>query len=278
MSGTEGGYYPGRFNNKVAVITGAAQGIGYAVAERMGKEGASIVIADAAAGPAGEAVEELKALGVKAVAAVADLATSTGAEAAMGCAKEHFGGMDILVNNVGGTIWAKPFWHYKAEEIEAEINRSLWPTLWSCHSALKYLRESESPVIVNIGSNAADGGVYRIPYAACKGAVISLTKSLAVELAPLNVRVNCVSPGGTVAPERKTPRESRPYSEQEIQWWMQLAKLVQTEELLENRATVEQQAAVILFLASDEAGHVTGEVIETGRRGIRVGEVLGFIP
>lgn len=271
-------FIPGRFSGKVAVVTGAAQGIGYEVAKRLGQEGASIVVADAAKSPAEEAVEKFTALGITAVGAVVDLTTAKGAEAAMECAQDTFGGLDVLVNNVGGTIWAKPFWYYTEEEIRAEVDRSLWPTLWCCHAAVSHLRKRDGAAIVNIGSNAATGGVYRIPYAACKGAVISLTQSLAIELACLNIRVNCVSPGGTEAPPRKTPRENRPFSDQEIEWWKQLVKLIQDEELITGLATAEEQAAVVSFLASSEAGHITGEVIETGRRGIRVADVLGFVP
>jgi dihydroxycyclohexadiene carboxylate dehydrogenase len=87
-----------------------------------------------------------------------------------------------------------------------------------------------------------------------------------------------MSPGGTAAPERKTPRESRPFTEQELGWWGEFVKLVGTEELIAERASAEDQAAVIAFLASDEAGHITGEIVETGRRGIRIAEVLGYVP
>ena len=271
-------FFPGRFSGKVAVVTGAAQGIGYETAMRLGREGASIVVADLAKGPAEEAVNAFQTLGIKAVAAIGDLSTAVGAEAAMNCAREIFGGLHVLVNNVGGTIWAKPFWHYSADEIRAEIDRTLWPTLWCSHAAIARMRESGGGAIVNIGSNAAADGIYRIPYSACKGAVVSLTKSLAVELAPLNIRVNCVSPGGTAAPPRKTPRESRPLNEQELWWWKQFAQIVGKEELIAGYATAEEQAAAIAFLASDEAKHITGEVLETGRRGPRIAEILGFIP
>lgn len=271
-------FFPGRFAGKVAVVTGGAQGIGYETAKRLGQEGARVVIADVAAGPAEEAVAALQELGVEAAAATGDLSTPEGAKAAMALAAERFGGLDVLVNNVGGTIWAKPFWHYTEDEIRAEVDRSFWPIMWCSHAAIEHLRKSGSGAIVNIGSNAADGGVYRIPYSACKGAVAALTRCLAVELAPLGIRVNCVSPGGTAAPERKTPRENRPFEAQEIEWWGQFAKLAQNEELIARRASVADQAAVISFLASDEAGHVTGEIVETGRRGIRIDEVLGFIP
>jgi dihydroxycyclohexadiene carboxylate dehydrogenase len=271
-------YFPGRFSGKVAVVTGAAQGIGFETAKRLGREGASIVVADAAEAPAWDAVQCLAKMGVAAAAAVVDLSSAEGARAAMEHARGTFGGLHVLVNNVGGTIWAKPFWYYTDSEIRAEIDRSFWPTLWCCHAAIEPMRQSGGGVIVNIGSNAATDGVYRIPYSACKGAVVSLTKSLAVELADFNIRVNCVSPGGTLASERKTPRESRPYDEREIAWWQQFFKLVGNEELIAERATAEEQAAVIAFLASSEARHITGEVVETGRRGTRISEILGFVP
>ena len=273
-----GACFPGRFSGKVAVVTGAAQGIGFETAKRLGMEGASIVVADAAEGPAHEAVKTFEEMGIAAVAAVGDLSSAQGAEAAMACAQRAFGGLHVLINNVGGTIWAKPFWHYSEAEVRAEIERSFWPTLWCCHAAIEPLRQSGGGAIVNIGSNAATDGIYRVPYSACKGAIVSLTKSLAVEVAGMNIRVNCVSPGGTLAPERKTPRESRPFDARELEWWKQFINLVQNEELIAERATTEEQAAVIAFLASSEARHITGEVVETGRRGIRISEVLGFVP
>jgi len=270
--------FSGRFSNKVAVVTGAAQGIGYDVAKRLGLEGARIVVADMAEGPTNEAVDGFKEMGIAAVGAIFDLSSAEGANAAMQRARDAFGGIDVLVNNVGGTIWAKPFWHYTPEEIRAEIDRSFWPTMWCCRAAIDHLRESSNGVIVNIGSNAAEAGIYRVPYSACKGAVISLTKSLAIELACFNIRVNCVSPGGTAVPERKTPRQPRPFDEQEAEWWSQLMTLAGETELLPKLATPQEQAAVITFLASDDASHITGETIETGRFGVRIKDVLGFVP
>lgn len=270
--------FSGRFAGKVAVVTGAAQGIGFEAALRLGREGACVVVADIAEGPAEDAVAAIAAQGARAVAAIGDLGTMEGASAAMAAAVEAFGRLDVLVNNVGGTIWAKPFWHYSEDEIRAEIDRSFWPVLWCSRAVIEPMRASGGGAIVNVGSNAARGGIYRIPYSACKGAVIALTECLAVELAPLGIRVNCVSPGGTAAPERKTPRESRPFDEREREWWGQFVRLVQNEELIAERATAAEQAGVIAFLASHEAGHVTGEIVETGRRGIRIRDVLGFVP
>jgi dihydroxycyclohexadiene carboxylate dehydrogenase len=266
----------GRFAGKVAVITGAAQGIGFATAQRMGREGCRIVIADFSAGPAAEAVAALTAEGIEAIAAVGDLSVYAQAEAAMQQAKQVFGAIHILVNNVGGTIWMKPFWYYTEEEIRAEVNRSFWPTMWCARAVIPVMRDTGG-VIVNVSSNAVEGE-YRIPYSASKGAVEALTTALAVEVAGFGIRVNCIAPGGTSAPERKTQRNVRPLTAQEQQWQEQFMMLLKDEELLTPWATAEQQAGVIAFLASDDAAHITGEIVHTGRRGKRIFDKLGFVP
>ena len=264
-----------RFVGKSVVITGAAQGIGLAAALRLGDEGARVVIADKAAGPARDAVQALGDRGVEARAAIADLATLAGAQKAMDEAMSAFGGIDVLVNNVGGTIWKKPFWHYTEEEICLEVERSFWPPLWCCRAAIPYMRNTGG-AIVNVGSNAVDG-IYRIPYSASKGGVAALTTALAVELADFNIRVNCVAPGSTTVEDRKTERTPRPLTAQEQEWNRQFYKYVSTEGLLEGTATVEEQAAVIAFLASSDAALITGEIIDTGKRGRRISEVIGHI-
>jgi dihydroxycyclohexadiene carboxylate dehydrogenase len=266
----------GRFDGKVAVITGAAQGIGFATAQRMGREGCRIVVADFSAGPAAEAVEALKAEGIEAVAAIGDLSVYAEAEAAMQQAKAAFGAIHILVNNVGGTIWMKPFWHYTEEEIRTEVNRSFWPTMWCARAVLPVMRETGG-AIVNVSSNAVEGE-YRIPYSASKGAVEALTTALAVEVAGFGIRVNCIAPGGTSAPERKTQRNVKPVTEEDKAWQAQFMMLLKDEELLKPWSTAEQQAGVICFLASEDAAHITGEIVHTGRRGKRLFDVLGFVP
>lgn len=263
-----------RFAGKVAVITGAAQGIGFACARRLGAEGAKVIVADKAEGPAHAAVESLRQAGMSAEAAVADLSTYAGALHAMSIAEQAFGGIDVLVNNVGGTIWKKPFWHYTEEEIRLEVERSFWPTLWCCRAVISHLCKRGSGAIVNVGSNATEG-IYRIPYSASKGGVVALTTALAVELADLNIRVNCVSPGATQIEDRKTERTSRARTEEEKVWNAEFYEYVRREGLFGRFATVEEQAAVIAFLASEDASYVTGEVIDTGKRGLRMSEVFG---
>lgn len=119
-----------RFQGKVAVITGAAQGIGRRVAERMAAEGGRLLLVDRS-----ELIHELadELVGVAEVLTLtADLEQFAECQRVMAAALERFGRLDILINNVGGTIWAKPFEHYQEREIEAEVRRSLFPTLWCC--------------------------------------------------------------------------------------------------------------------------------------------------
>ena len=139
-----------RFHEKVALITGAAQGIGQRVAERMAAEGAKLILVDRS-----ELVFEVQqqlAATTQVLALTADLEQYDECSRVMQTAVERFGRLDVLVNNVGGTIWAKPFEHYEASQIEAEVRRSLFPTLWCCHAALPFMLEQGSGAIVNVSS------------------------------------------------------------------------------------------------------------------------------
>src|ERR1700682_780258 len=134
--------------------------------------------------------------GEGALAVIADLEGFAGATAAVERARARFGRIDILVNNVGGTIWAKPFAQYEEAQIEAEIRRSLFPTLWCCRAVLPVMLEGGGGVIVNV-SSVATRGVNRVPYAAAKGGVNAITACLAFEYAEHGIRVCGVAPGAT---------------------------------------------------------------------------------
>jgi len=122
-------HHPDRFKGKVAVVTGAAQGIGRTVAVNLAKEGGRVALVDRSE-VVNEAQEEIAAAGAEAITTLADLEQYGDCRRVMAEAKERFGRIDILINNVGGTIWAKPYAHYEEDQIEAEIRRSLFPTLW----------------------------------------------------------------------------------------------------------------------------------------------------
>ncbi|WP_277372318.1 1,6-dihydroxycyclohexa-2,4-diene-1-carboxylate dehydrogenase [Pseudomonas sp. AA-38] len=246
-----------RFQDKVAVVTGAAQGIGRRVAERLLEEGAQVVAVDRS-----ELVFEL-AEREAVLCLTADLEQADDCQRVMQAAVERFGRLDILINNVGGTIWAKPFEHYETAQIEAEVRRSLFPTLWCCHAALPQMLAQGSGAIVNV-SSIATRSLNRVPYGAAKGGVNALTACLAFETAERGIRVNATAPGGTEAPPRRIPRNSAEQSEQEKVWYQQIVDQTVQSSLMKRYGTLDEQVGAILFLASDEASYITGVTLPVG--------------
>ncbi|PRX26607.1 dihydroxycyclohexadiene carboxylate dehydrogenase [Paraburkholderia sp. BL18I3N2] len=246
-----------RFAGKVMVVTGAAQGIGRAVALRAAAEGGKVLFVDRA-----DFVSEVaaEARGADTAGFVADLETYEGAASAMAFAARTFGGIDILVNGVGGAIRMRPFAEFEPAQIDAEIRRSLMPTLYACHAVLPYLLQRGRGTIVNVSSNATRG-IRRVPYSAAKGGVNAMTQSLAMEYAEHNIRVVATAPGGTDAPLRRVPRNAVGDSEQEKIWMGEAVKQVTESTFLKRYGSIDEQAAPILFLASDEAGYITGTVL-----------------
>ena len=121
-----------RLADKVCVVTGAGQGIGRAVARRLGQEGGRIVVADRIDTSATRTLTELREQGVDALKVLLDLSTFVGAQSLVSQILDAYGRIDVLVNNVGGTIWIKPYHLYSEEEVKLELERSLYPTLWCC--------------------------------------------------------------------------------------------------------------------------------------------------
>jgi dihydroxycyclohexadiene carboxylate dehydrogenase len=255
-----------RLNGKVCVVTGAGQGIGRATARRLGEEGGIIVVADRVETSASETVAELHAHGVEAIKAVLDLSTFAGAQSLMTHAREACGRIDVLVNNVGGTIWIKPFHLYSEEEVKLELERSLYPTLWCCLAALPIMMEQKAGSIVNVGSQSTRG-LYRLPYATSKGGILALTKVLATEYGRYGIRVNTMAPGGTEISDRITPRlEIAPgVMADDVamaeDYRREMAEDIRHQQALKRRGLPEEQAAAIAFLASDDASFITGQVI-----------------
>jgi NAD(P)-dependent dehydrogenase (short-subunit alcohol dehydrogenase family) len=255
-----------RLKNKVCVVTGAGQGIGRATARRLGQEGGKIVVADRIDASVTEAVSELRGGGVEAIKALVDLSSFAGAQELMNIARTAYGRIDVLVNNVGGTIWIKPYHLYNEDEVKLELERSLYPTLWCCLAALPIMMEQQAGSIINLGSQSTRG-LYRLPYAASKGGVVALTKVLAMEYGSYGIRVNTVAPGGTEISDRVTPRQlirpgvvadDDPESEE---YRREMARDIRNQQALRRRGLPEEQAAAVAFLASEDASFITGQVI-----------------
>nr|WP_241228378.1 1,6-dihydroxycyclohexa-2,4-diene-1-carboxylate dehydrogenase [Corynebacterium hylobatis] len=260
VSGIPEFFTPQRFAGQNVLITGAAQGIGQAVAHRIAHENGSLFLVDRA-----ELVHEVAAELAEVTpgtvgSATADLETWEGAEGMVAAAVEKLGHIDVVINNVGGTIWAKPFEHYTPEEIEKEIHRSLFTTLWSVRAELPALIDNGGGTIVNV-SSVATRGVNRVPYAAAKGGVNALVSALALEAAEKNIRVVATAPGGTLAPARKVQRGPGPEDGQAKEWYQQIVDQTIDSSLFKRYGTLAEQAAPIVFLASREASYITGSVL-----------------
>lgn len=246
-----------RFSGKVVVVTGAAQGIGRGVALRAAAEGGKVLFVDRADFVAEVAAQ---APGGNTAGFVADLETYDGAHAAMAYAVQTFGGIDILINGVGGAIRMRPFAEFEPVQIDAEIRRSLMPTLYACHAVLPHLIARGGGTIVNVSSNATRG-IRRVPYSAAKGGVNALTSALAMEYAEHGIRVVATAPGGTNAPPRRVPRNAAGDTEQEQAWMAEAVRQVTESTYFKRYGSLDEQIAPILFLASDEASYITGTVL-----------------
>jgi len=259
-----------RLADKVCVVTGAGQGIGRAVARRLGQEGGRIVVADRIDTSATRTLTELREQGVDALKVLLDLSTFVGAQSLVRQVLDAYGRIDVLVNNVGGTIWIKPYHLYSEEEVKLELERSLYPTLWCCLAVLPTMIKQMSGSIVNLGSQSIRG-LYRAPYAASKGGILALSKVLAMEYGRYGIRVNTMSPGGTDITDRVTPRQLiRPgvtadegdKAEAE-NYRREMAEDIRNQQAMRRRGLPEEQAAAIAFLASDDASFITGQVINS---------------
>ncbi|MGV0837529.1 benzoate 1,2-dioxygenase electron transfer component BenC [Mycolicibacterium thermoresistibile] len=251
---------PGRFAGKVVMVTGAAQGIGEHTCRRIAAEGGRLVLVDRSE-LVKKLADDLAMSGPENLAVTADLEHAEGAHTAARQALTEFGRVDVLINNVGGAINFKPFTEFTADEIRAEIDRSLMTALYTTRAVLPAMVERGHGVVVNV-SSAATRGVHRVPYSAAKGAINALTASLAVEYASAGIRVVATAPGGTEAPPRQISRGTpEPTTDTERQWFQAHIDQTIDSSLLKRYGTLDEQAAAICFLASDEASYITGTVL-----------------
>jgi dihydroxycyclohexadiene carboxylate dehydrogenase len=263
-----------RFENKICVVAGAGQGIGSATVRRLAQEGGTMVIGDWVEATAQKVCEEVRDFGGEARVHQGNYQNWEDCQGLMEFAHQTYGRIDVLVVIVGGTIFSAPYQYYTPEQIVAEVNKSLWPTLWCTRAVLPYMIEQHGGSIVTIATHALVG-TSRVPYAASKGGVIGLTTALCKEVGMHAIRINCVAPSANIASDKVTPRNynvehiarsqvpqearlERPYDEQGNRAERPLHKGVGRE------AKVEEVAAAIAFMASGDAGYITGEVISVG--------------
>jgi len=234
--------------DQVAIVTGGATGIGQQTALRLAREGAKVVIADINIDGANKVAEVIKALGQEVIALKVDITSLDEANQMAKATLDKFGQIDILGNIAGGAIPGKigPFSQSVKEVWDRIIGLNLYGTFTCTRAVINHMIERRSGKIVNIASVAGIvGQANTADYAAAKGGIIAFTKSLAKEVAQYGINVNCVSPAFT-GTERvlSMPEE---FLQKQIKM-IHLGRYGKPEEI----------ANVIVFLASDEAGFVTG--------------------
>jgi len=190
----------GVLEGKVAVVTGGASGIGFAVAEALGQRGAAILIADQVG--AAESAARLQVAGIRAAALTVDVASETDTAALATMAEQALGGLDILVNNAGiyTSLTPQPFEQLDLAQWRRVLDVNVIGTFLCCRSVLPAMQRRGGGRIINISSGVAfKGNPYMAHYVASKGAIVSLTRALATELGRHAILVNSVAPGFTLS-------------------------------------------------------------------------------
>ncbi|QHQ59657.1 3-oxoacyl-ACP reductase FabG [Anaerocolumna sedimenticola] len=236
-----------RFNNKVAVVTGAAQGIGAAIAKRLYTEGAVVVLLDMSEDKLKAVAGEIDRTGEKAFAHICNVADKDQVNQVFGEIEAKFGKIDILINNAGITRDAM-LHKMEEEQWDAVIDVNLKGIFNCCKAVVPGMRDRKYGKIVNLASVSAFGNIGQTNYGASKGGVIGFTKCLAKEIARNNCTVNCIAPSYVNTEMLQAVPEN---VMQKFLAAIPMNRLGEPEEL----------AAVAAFLSSDDSSFVTGECI-----------------
>lgn len=238
-----------RLEDKVAIITGAARGIGFSIAEMLSKHGATSIIIDLNKEAVDAAVQQIDDLGNRAIGFIADVTNSDEVASIFKEIHKKFGKIDILINNAGITKDGL-LMKMKESDWDAVMNVNLKGTFICTQKVCRYMMKSRSGVILNIASVVGImGNAGQANYAASKGGVIALTKSSAKEFASRNIRVNAIAPGFIKTEMTdKLPQEVIDNYSDAIP--------------LSRMGTAKDVANLCIFLASEEASYITGQTIQ----------------
>jgi len=250
MSGVEG---------KVAVVTGAASGIGAATARRFVASGCKVVLADLQEDLGKQLTEEI---GEAAVFVRTDVTQESDIAQAVDLAESHFGPLDVMVNNAGIVGAIGPIAETSTEAWDATLDVMLRGTFLGMKHAARVMQPRGRGVILSLSSTAGlTGGLGPHAYTAAKHAIVGLTKSVASELSPSGIRVNAVAPGNTVTPMTSTVVTGKPDAPDVTE------KALRSMSPLGIAGQPDDIAQALLYLASDEARFVTGHtlVVDAGQ-------------
>jgi len=240
-----------KLKDKVAIITGGAEGIGKATAIEFVKEGAKVVVADANLELAEKTVEELKRLGGEAIAVKVDVSNPDDVNAMVSKTLERFGRIDILFNNAGISI-QKSLLEMTLEDWRRVIDVNLTGVFLCSQAVARVMIQQRRGVIINMASSLGFVAIpRRAAYCASKAGVIGLTRELAVELAPYGIRVVAIAPGWIATQRVLNLAKRGVINEEAIKMMTPMGRL----------GTPEEVAKVVVFLASDDASFITGDTI-----------------
>ena len=241
-----------RLTGKVAVVTGASKGIGAGIAKQLAAEGAAVVVNYASSKEgADQVVNEIMALGGKAIAVQGDVAKTEDIEHLFAEASKAFGRLDILINNAGVYRFA-PLEEVTEDEFHRQFNTNVLGIILATREAVKYFG-NDGGSVVNIGSSVTSlTPPATVVYAATKGAVSTITRVLAKELGPKKIRVNSINPGGVETEGFHTLGFAGSDFEKQMIAQTPLGRLGQPQDI----------APVAAFLASSDSGWITGEILQ----------------
>ena len=244
-----------RFEGKVAIVTGGAQGIGAAIVRRLASEGAAVAVVDLTAERAQAAVDEVVKEGGRAVAIGADVSKTEDAQAAVDAAVAEFGRIDILVNNAGITRDNLLF-KMTDEDWDSVIAVNLRSAFVMSRAAQKHFTAQRYGKIVSLSSRSALGNRGQANYSASKAGIMGLTATMAIELGPFGVNVNAVAPGyiATAMTDATARRIGLDPDE--------MRRVAAEQTPVRRVGEPEDIAAVVAFLAADESSFVSGQTIQ----------------